>query len=87
MTTDILTLEEFAFSLLNQLADDYGIFDDGSFAKAIQETNDTEKMQGIIEQLQAHLLTAMYNAIPLPPEKPEFPFGKFDNGNHWQGVF
>lgn len=87
MTTHILDLEQFAFDLLNQLADEYGIYDDGSFAKAIQETNDPEKIKGIIGQLQAALLEAMRNAIPLPPiEKPEFPFGEFDNGYHWQGI-
>lgn len=65
MATDILSLEEFAFSLLNQLADDYGACDDGSFAKAIQETNEPEKMERIIQQLQAYLLQAMYSAIPV----------------------
>lgn len=82
---DILSMEEFAFSLLNQLADEYGIFDkSGDFARAIQETTDTKEMQSIINQLQALLLNAMRLSIP---KKPEFSFGEFDNGNHWQGVF
>lgn len=88
MTTHILDLEQFAFDLLNQLADEYSVYDDGSFAKAIQETTDPEKMEGIISQLQTALLEVMRASIPLPPiERPEFPFGEFDNGNHWQGIF
>lgn len=87
MTAHILDLEVHAFDLLNHLSDDYGAIDEnGSFARAIQETNDPAKMQRIINRLQGYLLIAMENAIPTPPEKPEFPFGEFDNGNHWQGV-
>lgn len=61
--SDIFSLEEFAFNLLNQLADEYGIYDDGSFAYAIQNTNDCDKMNQIIEQLQAHLLSAMKSSV------------------------
>lgn len=80
----ILDLENFAFSILNQLSDEFGIEDDGSFARAIQDCNDPIKMWNIIQQLQGYLIGAMHNAIPMP-EKPEFPFGEFDNGKHWQG--
>lgn len=81
----ILDLEQFAFDLLNQLTDDYGAIDEnGNFAHAIQETNDPAKMQRIINRLQGYLLIAMRDAIP--SEKPEFPFGEFDNGYHWQGI-
>lgn len=85
---DTLQLEQYAFDLLNQLADDFNIFDDGSFTRAIWEANTAEKMQNIIRQLQANLLEAMRTMIPntIPTDKAEFAFGEFDNGNHWQGV-
>lgn len=87
MTTDILSLEQFCFDILNQLSDEYNIHDDGSFARAIWVATTEAEMLPILEQLQGNLLIAMQNAIPTPPEKPEFPFGEFDNGNHWQGIF
>jgi hypothetical protein len=59
---DVLSLEEFAFALINQLADDYGIYDDGSFTRAIWEADTTEQMQPIITQLQTQLLAAMKTA-------------------------
>lgn len=84
MTAHILDLESHAFDLLNHLADEYNAIDEGgSFARAIQETNDPAKMQRIINRLQGYLLIAMSNAMP--PERPEFPHGEFDNGLHWQG--
>jgi hypothetical protein len=56
----ILDLEDFAFSLLNQLADEYNIHDyDGSVTRAIWDENTPEGMQKIIDQLQAQLLEAM----------------------------
>lgn len=82
-TPHILDLENYAFELLNRLTDEYNAIDEnGSFAHAIQETNDPAKMQRIIDKLQGYHLIAMQERIP---EKPEFPFGEFDNGNHWQG--
>lgn len=56
---DVLSLEEFAFSLLNQLADEYGIYEDGSISRAIWEANTPEEMNPIITQLQVALLEAM----------------------------
>lgn len=56
---DVLSLEEFAFSLLNQLADDYGIYEDGSISRAIWVANTPEEMNPIIAQLQTQLLVAM----------------------------
>lgn len=58
----ILDLEEFAFSLLNQLGDDYGIYEDGSISYAIQMANTAEEMNPIITQLQTALLEAMKSA-------------------------
>lgn len=87
MTAHILDLEDYAFNLLNRLTDEYGAEDvNGGFARAIMFCDDPAKMQGIIDQLQGYLLIAMEAAIPQPPrERPEFPFGEFDNGNHWRG--
>lgn len=70
---DILSMEEFAFSLLNQLADDYQIFDDGSFARAIQETTDVKEMERIIDQLQQHLLMAIFNSMPIRSFWDDYP--------------
>lgn len=61
-TPDVLSQEEFAFSILNQLADEYGIYDDGSFTRVIWEADTPEKMNPIIDQLQTHLLMAMKSA-------------------------
>ncbi len=59
---DVLSLEEFAFSLLNQLADDYGIYEDGSISRAIWAANTAEEMNSIITQLQTQLLVVMKSA-------------------------
>lgn len=58
----ILDLEDFAFSLLNQLSDEYNIHDDGSIIRAIWEANTPEQMNPIITQLQTTLLMAMKTA-------------------------
>lgn len=59
----ILDLEQFAFDLLNTLSDEYDLHDDGSFTQAIWETTDPEKMQSIINQLQAIQLQAMKSRL------------------------
>lgn len=60
---DVLSQEEFAFDLLNQLADEYGIYDDGSFTRAIWEAKTSEEMQPIINQLQGQLLVTMKGGL------------------------
>lgn len=61
--SNVLELEDFAFSILNQLADEYNLHDDGSISKAIWDANTPKEMKPIIKQLQATLLIAMKNSI------------------------
>lgn len=55
----MLELEEFAFELLNTLADDYGVFDNGSFTNAIWTATTEEELQIVIDRLQLYLLLHM----------------------------
>ena len=56
---EVIDLEKFAFDLLNQLADEYDIHDDGSFTQAIWKANTTKELDRIVTKLQGYLLIAM----------------------------
>ncbi len=58
-SVEVIDLERFAFDLINQLADEYSIYDDGSFTQAIWATNTAEQMDRIITRLQGYLLIVM----------------------------
>lgn len=51
--------EQFVFDLLNQLHDEFGISDDGSFARAIQEASTIKELGAIAKQLKCHLVEAI----------------------------
>lgn len=56
----VLDLEEYAFDLLNNLADEFQVYDEGGIiARRIWDANTSAELQPIIDELQRILLEAM----------------------------